>query len=553
VLFLVGTFAVEVAAQDSNEPTFVKFLKLEKSQPVAGVLGRENTTHIEVLALDDGQSSIFRKDEIKQIRKDISEEELIATVGIHSFLSWKIHKALPPAFPSGAIAKVDTTAIYVSLGSKAGVKAGQELRVYRGDTELKDPKTGAVLGTERKLVAKLNVFEVREDYCKGRLAGDLEVELKVGDLVEPTGSNNTLVIFPFIDVKGHETELGREVSEALTTSLVKRKVAVVERGQLGRVLGELAIQQSMLFDQKTAQQVGKQIGGYAALVGSLSQSNANTDLKIRLVEIETGRILLAVSHRIYGKAPGAVIAADKPQSNPVVAVAPATPAVTVPKVAKPTVPAATNVAPTQKTPASFQVHWNFNNSAEVAGSEGLSVNEVGKSAFDAGKHGQALRCKGRPCLIIEHSDKQDIWSSDFTIAFWLKVDDVSKDGIVMSKGQYNKPGWIIDIAANRKPGAIRFDTWNDGAATNQEVFTANGTLSNNTWHHVCVTAKTAGASREIRIYVDGKQRVQSAVRAGNLNIASMDLEVGKFNGNLDDLMIINAALDDIEVKRLAGD
>jgi hypothetical protein len=161
--------------------------------------------------------------------------------------------------------------------------------------------------------------------------------LEIGDSVVPAVARKAIVVLPLVDAGGNETNVGRQVAEELTTTLVNRGVAVVERSILEKVLSELAIQQSSLIDPKTAQRVGKQIGAYAVLTGTVLPKEqtrsaelqhtahvtgqwrpgqidldkrealrvvgpkpAGAEVQARLIKVETGEILAAASQNVTG-------------------------------------------------------------------------------------------------------------------------------------------------------------------------------------------------------------------------------------------------------------
>src|SRR5439155_1536623 len=149
------------------------------------------------------------------------------------------------------------------LGSSLGIEVGQELLVYRGNAELKNPDTGEVLGTQRRLIARVTVTEAREKLSKAKLTGDLEVELKVGDVVELGKQLKPIAILSFVDLNGDIRAGGKKLEEDLTTGLTQGGVSIVERAFLTKVLNELGLQNTRLFDPDKAQRVGKQLGAYA--------------------------------------------------------------------------------------------------------------------------------------------------------------------------------------------------------------------------------------------------------------------------------------------------
>jgi curli biogenesis system outer membrane secretion channel CsgG len=61
----------------------------------------------------------------------------------------------------GKIAKATGGAIYVNVGSEAGIKEGDEFDVYRPGEVIKDPDTGEVLGANEVKVGRIKVIAIR--------------------------------------------------------------------------------------------------------------------------------------------------------------------------------------------------------------------------------------------------------------------------------------------------------------------------------------------------------------------------------------------------------
>lgn len=177
-----------------------------------------------------------------------------------------------------------------------GISKDEALNVYRVSKEIRDPDTGQVIDRERRKIAKLIVTEVGERVVKAKTADDLEIEIRVGDEVEPVKQSRAIAILPATDLAGNVRAAGKRFSEELTSSLTEMGVAVVERGQLDRVRGELATQQTADFDGDTARQLGKLVGAFAVLTGTISDdwvSAQNTML--RLVKVETGEVIFGAA------------------------------------------------------------------------------------------------------------------------------------------------------------------------------------------------------------------------------------------------------------------
>jgi TolB-like protein len=294
LLVLIATAIAPAGFAADGKPVLVSVVGKDLKSTL-GELGRENDSNIEVFDLKTGQAQIFKKADLQTISKDVTEASVIDRVGLSAFMAWRIKKVLPVSFATGKIAQIDGPVVYVSIGSKVGIEEGKELTVYRGATEIKDPDTGEVLGKQRKKVAKLEAIEVNEKLTKAKMIGDLETMLQVGDVVEPTVVSNSVAVLPLVNHKGHETIGTKRIAEELITGLVNREISVVERRLLDKVLGELNLQQGGGFDAAKAQKVGKQLGAYAIVIGSVTPKAKYAEAQLRLVRVETGEIMVAAT------------------------------------------------------------------------------------------------------------------------------------------------------------------------------------------------------------------------------------------------------------------
>ena len=85
--------------------------------------------------------------------------------------------------------------------------------------------------------------------------------------------------------------IGEGVAETLSVGLkASSDLVILERSQYGRVLKELAFQQSGLVDSTKAAELGKQIGASHLLMGSVLKLEDKIRLLGRLVKVETGEI-----------------------------------------------------------------------------------------------------------------------------------------------------------------------------------------------------------------------------------------------------------------------
>ncbi len=281
-------------AQPAPTPLLVKAIDA-RGQSVLGELKTEEGDNLEVLEIKTGKRWIFQKSALNDLRKGITEREAAETIGLAEFLVWKVRRIIPSPSLAGKVAQIDSSAIYVTLGSQAGIEKDQELIVYRANAEgIKDPDAPTVvLGPKRSRIARLTVTEALDKLSKARLVGDLEVELKVGDVVEPANQSKPIAILPFVDLNGDVRAGGKKLEEDLTTGLAQGGVSIVERTFLPKVLIELGLQNTKIFDSEKAQRIGRQLGACAVLVGTLSRSGFRSDANLRLIKVETGEILFA--------------------------------------------------------------------------------------------------------------------------------------------------------------------------------------------------------------------------------------------------------------------
>jgi len=88
--------------------------------------------------------------------------------------------------------------------------------------------------------------------------------------------------------------LRKGMADMLVTDLVSWDgVTVVERARLEEVLGELKLQQSKAFDEKTAVKVGKLMGAQYQLTGTMVLSGKNLVVDAKLLKVQDGTVTLA--------------------------------------------------------------------------------------------------------------------------------------------------------------------------------------------------------------------------------------------------------------------
>jgi hypothetical protein len=82
---------------------------------------------------------------------------------------------------SGLVADVSGNTLITNVGSKAGVKVGDRLGVFRQGRQIKDPATGKVLKTIVTKIGDVTITEVDDSSSTGTYAGE---PAQVGDTVQ---------------------------------------------------------------------------------------------------------------------------------------------------------------------------------------------------------------------------------------------------------------------------------------------------------------------------------------------------------------------------------
>ncbi|QDV42643.1 hypothetical protein Enr13x_24920 [Stieleria neptunia] len=286
-----------VTAQVASPPLY-KVLLTDTSKPIIGTLVSRDTETVTIQDIDTNTKVRFERSNVKEVITPFAFDDAVKSIGLEEMLSWKIGQVAAQRKSPGRIAKVSSQVVYITLGTNSGIREDTTLTVFRNEGEIKDPVSGEVLAVERPKIAELQVTEVQEKYCKAKLVGNLEPELQVGDEVEPD-LDLRVAVCPIRDQNGESVDETLVMVEEITTRLVNRKVAVVDRGSLGQVLGELLVHNTPLFDPKTAQKLGDLTGATHVLAGKIVPSGRTRGIAyVRLIDVQTGRIVVATSTSI---------------------------------------------------------------------------------------------------------------------------------------------------------------------------------------------------------------------------------------------------------------
>lgn len=101
-----------------------------------------------------------------------------------------------------------------------------------------------------------------------------------------------VAVLPFKAVGGTEDGRGRLLAEDLSRSLDgRRAVRLVERADLGDVMGELALGQTGAVDARRRPEAGRLAAAEAVVTGSYAALGGRAEVRARLVRVEDGLVL----------------------------------------------------------------------------------------------------------------------------------------------------------------------------------------------------------------------------------------------------------------------
>lgn len=292
-----------VAAPAGESPALVRLL-VRGQQSVtteAGVLLADESGDLRILDLRTGRERTFQKSQIRSVTNPATEQDVAAVTGIAPLVAWFVAEALPSRPKAGQIASVDGAVAYINRGAAVGLREGERLDVFRGDgQDIVDPETGDVLGNTQRRIAQVEVTEVRDKLSKVRLAGEFEVELAIGDVVRPVVTEQAVAVLPLGRDSGQLIQGGVQLAEQITSGLAKNGVTVVERTLLEKVLSEQSLAGTGKFDADTVQRVGKLLQAQAIVTGTIQINGKDANVNVRLIDMETGKVLYATSLTMRG-------------------------------------------------------------------------------------------------------------------------------------------------------------------------------------------------------------------------------------------------------------
>jgi hypothetical protein len=116
---------------------------------------------------------------------------------------------------------------------------------------------------------------------------------------------------PDFEVHGYSLQEGEErliVAGIVDWMLKAGRVQPVERGGLDKVLSEFKLGTSKLTDPGSALSLGKMVAARLILLGRIVYSDRQTQVSMRLIETETGRIMASINESVGSAVPVSVLA-----------------------------------------------------------------------------------------------------------------------------------------------------------------------------------------------------------------------------------------------------
>lgn len=193
--------------------------------------------------------------------------------------------------------------------------------------------------------------------------------------------------------------------------------------------------------------------------------------------------------------------------------------------------------------------WTFEENVDDVSGNGNDGELIGTADWVDGKFGRALNFDGSSVHIeVPFSDSMGVLNqSDFTLAAWFITNVVPKKQVIFQQGDSGGTGrtWLF---IHESVGEIR--SYLGGNTTASGINTEA-----NIWYHAAVVVTEEGGTDTVQMYIDG-------VLSGDPFLAGMEDSEGilfigchknvtdLMDGAIDELVLINKALDENEIKKL---
>lgn len=203
--------------------------------------------------------------------------------------------------------------------AKIGSQAAEETAAVAAEAELKGVASGLAAETpsaESAAAAAATAAAFEESIAAQRKADESAhtahgLDARIRALVDSLAltlkrlpgdhRDQRFAVLPFAAVGDEATQrsLGLVVSDLVITDLARdHRLGLVERGQIGKLMDELALQQSGAVNDEQALQLGKVSGARALIIGSVADAGGEFIVSARAVDAETGKVLVASDMKV---------------------------------------------------------------------------------------------------------------------------------------------------------------------------------------------------------------------------------------------------------------
>ena len=206
-------------------------------------------------------------------------------------------------------------------------------------------------------------------------------------------------------------------------------------------------------------------------------------------------------------------------------------------------------------------HWKFDEGSGTTAADssgnGATGTLVDNPAWVTGKVGGALSFNGTTHLVsIPNQPSWDTVSSTYTVAFWVKVNQIEDYAGAVAVGNWGTRDLEITTTGNRWNARINTTGGPNGWGCDLTSSTLGYlTTVDNTFHHVALVLNAA-ASR-CHLYSDGVLVATDEYVDGTTSFGTQSLHIGGFGDAnrlqsvIDDVRLYNAALTQTEIRALA--
>lgn len=150
-------------------------------------------------------------------------------------------------------------------------------------------KSTPVKAVERKnlYISDCDRYAEIKDELRQKVEDSTSLLLNGGRL----DSKARVAVVDFVELSGSTSDFDRFIVEEFINNLSYRRVEIVDRRLLGKVLDELKLNSSDLFNPRFSAKFGELTGATAILTGTTVDMGGSVRINARLIETGTGRII----------------------------------------------------------------------------------------------------------------------------------------------------------------------------------------------------------------------------------------------------------------------